>query len=351
MNSKAQNNLSGIRKMIVRSQVLIILLTMTLWLLSACGERDRTPDSTAAQSGTWAEKLGYPAGKKVLLLHMDDIGMSPEANTAAERYIDNNHILSCAVMMPCPNATEFINWAKANSKADVGLHLTLTSEWKTYRWPPVTDAAKVPGLIDDEGKLWRDVPAVVTHASAQEVETEIRAQIEKCIALGYTPTHIDTHMGTLYGSPEYVAVFFKVAQEYNIPANAIDLSDADIVDKFKEQGYPINETVIKLAEEYRLPKLDNFSSVPSGKTYEEKRDRFFALVKSLNPGLTEIIFHPSVETENLKTITNSWQQRVWEAQLFSDPVVHKFFEQEEIIHTNWKEIMNRFDQQKSTARR
>jgi hypothetical protein len=108
--------------------------------------------------------------------------------------------------------------------------------------------------------------------------------------------------------------------------------------------------VIKIADEYRLPKLDDFSSVPSGKTYEEKRDKFFALVKSLDPGLTEIIFHPSVESENLKTITNSWQQRVWEAQLFSDPVVHEFFKQEEIIHTNWKEIMNRFDQQKSTAR-
>lgn len=351
MNPKALNNLSRIDTMIMRNYSVVILLTAIFVLLSACGESARSSDDSKDQSITWAERLGYPEGKKVLLLHMDDIGMCPEANTAAERYIENNHIISGAVMMPCPNATGFINWAKANPKADIGLHLTLTSEWKTYRWPPLTDPAKVPGLIDQEGKLWRDVPAVVTHASPAEVETEIRAQIEKCLALGYTPTHIDTHMGTLYGSPDYVEVFFKVAQEYNIPANAIDLSDLEVVNKFKEQGYPINDDVVKLADEYRLPKLDNFSSVPSGKTYEEKRDKFFALVKSLNPGLTEIIFHPSVETENLKTITNSWQQRVWEAQLFSDPVVHQFFEQEEIIHTNWKEIMDRFDQQKNSARR
>lgn len=275
---------------------------------------------------------------------MDDIGMCPEANTAAQGYIENQHILSGAVMMPCPNAEEFIAWTKGQPSADIGLHLTLTSEWKTYRWPPVTDGSKVPGLVDPDGKLWREVPDVVRHASAEEVETEIRAQIEKCPSLGFTPTHIDTHMGTLYGSPAFVEVFFKVAQEYNIPANAIDLSDPGVVDKFKEQGYPINDAVIKLANEYRLPKLDNFSSVPRGSTYEEKRENFFELVRSLDAGLTEIIFHPSVETENLKTITNSWQQRAWEAELFSDPIVQEFLEKEGILQTNWKEIMKRFQE-------
>jgi predicted glycoside hydrolase/deacetylase ChbG (UPF0249 family) len=273
---------------------------------------------------------------------MDDIGMCPEANTAAEQYIEKKDILSAAVMMPCPNAESFIAWAKDHPEADIGLHLTLTSEWKTYRWPPMTDAAKVPGLIDPDGKMWHEVPDVVRHASAEEVETEIRAQIEKCLALGHTPTHIDTHMGTLYGSLEYVKAFFEVAHEYNIPANAIDLSNEKVAEKFRKQGYPINDDVVNLLNQYKLPMLDDFSSVPSGQTYEEKREKFFGLVKSLSPGLTEIIFHPSVETENLKTITNSWQQRVWEAQLFSDPAVKEFLEKEGIVITNWKEIMTRF---------
>ena len=254
--------------------------------------------------------------------------------------------MSAAVMMPCPNAAEFIEWAKRQPLADIGLHLTLTSEWKTYRWSSVTEPSKVPGLIDPHGKLWPEVPAVVTHASAEEVETEIRAQIEKCIALGYRPTHIDTHMGTLYGRPDYAKAFLKVAQEYNIPANALDLSDPELVKKFKSQGYPMNDEMIAVAADYRLPKLDNFTSVASGPTYEKKRDVFVNMVKSLKPGLTEIIFHPSVETENLKSITNSWQQRVWEAQLFSDPVVHQFFKAEGIIITNWKEIMTRFQSKK-----
>lgn len=317
-----------------------------LILFSCSGTAHNQQTASAEANMSWAEKLGFPTGKKVLLLHMDDIGMCPEANTAAVNYINKKHIMSAAVMMPCPNAAEFIEWAKKQPAADIGLHLTLTSEWKTYRWPSVTDSSKVPGLIDPHGKLWPEVPAVVNHASAEEVETEIRAQIEKCIALGYRPTHIDTHMGTLYGRPDYAKAFLKVAQEYGIPANALELSDPELVKKFKSQGYPMNDEMIAVAADYRLPKLDNFTSVASGPTYEKKRDDFLAMVKSLKPGLTEIIFHPSVETENLKTITNSWQQRVWEAQLFSDPVVHQFFKDEGIIITNWKEIMKRFQSKK-----
>lgn len=290
---------------------------------------------------TNAEKLGYPAGSKVILLHCDDAGMCDEANIAVRHYFETGDIQSAAVMVPCPYAEELIEWAKTQDSPDIGVHLTLTSEWKDYRWGPVADPSAVPGLIDPEGKLWHDVPQVVMSSSAAEVETEVRAQIDKVLAMGFTPTHIDTHMGTLYGSKEYLEVFLKIAGEYNIPANAIDLSDPQIAEGFKREGYPINDDVVEMLNEYPLPKLDNFSSVPDGKTYEDKRDNFFALVRSLKPGVTEIIFHPSVETDNLKSITGSWQQRVWESQLFSDPVVKKFLEDNGIIITTWKEIMKR----------
>lgn len=326
--------------------LIICLVCLSIFSVPSFSQATQPSVYAKKKNNTWAETLGYPNGKKVILLHMDDIGMCPEANAAAERYINDKHIMSAAVMMPCPNAISFIEWAKSHPAADIGLHLTLTSEWKTYRWPSLTDALKVPGLIDPDGKLWHEVPDVVTHASPDEVETEIRAQIEKSLSLGHRPTHIDTHMGTLYGSPEYARVFFKVAQEYNIPANVIDLSVPEIANKFRKQGYPINEELLSYADTYRLPKLDDFTSVPTGPTYEEKRFAFLALVKTLRPGLTEIIFHPSVETDNLRTITGSWQQRVWEADLFADPIVHQFFKQEGIIITDWKEIMKRFEETK-----
>jgi len=295
---------------------------------------------------TNAEKLGFPKGKKILLLHCDDAGMCEEANIAVQSYVLKGDINSAAVMVPCPNAEEMVKWAVKHPQADIGAHLTLTSEWKIYRWPPITDAKKVPGLIDSEGKFWHEVPDVVMHASAKEVETEIHAQIEKMIEWGHRPSHIDTHMGTLYGSPEYAKVFLETAVKYNIPANAIDLSNKEVADNYRAAGYPVNDEMIQFLENYPLPKLDNFTSVPNGKTYEEKRENFFALVKSLKPGLTEIIFHPSIVTENLKSITGSWQQRGWEAEMFSDPVVKQFFADNNIELTNWTEIMKRFNQKK-----
>ncbi len=316
----------------------------TVFTSEAPGQ-DQTPQ--AAKSVTWAEKLGFPAGKKVIILHADDAGMSEGANIATAFYLENKYIQSAAIMAPCPAADDFIQWAIKHPDADVGMHLTHTSEWKSYRWGPVSDPAQVPGLIDAEGMLWKEVLSVVLHASADEVEKEIRAQIDKAISMGYKPNHIDTHMGTLYGHPAYVERFFKVAVEYGIPANAIDLSDPLVVDKFKKQGYPINEDVIQLMEQYPLPKLDNFTSAPNAKSYEEKIENFKTLIKSLPAGLTEIIFHPSVESEELKSITNSWQQRVWEAKMFSDPDLIRFFEKEELIFTNWIEIMERFSDTES----
>ncbi len=291
---------------------------------------------------TNAEKLGFPSGKKVILLHCDDAGMCQEANIAVKNYFESGDIQSAAVMVPCAYAEELIEWAKTQDSPDIGIHTTLTSEWKTWRWGPVADTAEVPGLTDPEGMMWHDVPDVLMHASAKEVETEVRAQIDKVLAMGFKPGHIDTHMGTLYGSIEYLEVFLRLAKEYNLPANAIDLSDPAIAENFKREGYPITTDVVELLNKYDLPKLDNFSSVPDGDSYENKRDNFFALVSSLKPGLTEIIFHPSVETDNLKTITNSWQQRVWEARMFSDPLVKEFFKENDIIITTWREVMKRY---------
>lgn len=333
-------------KRYLNGSIKVFISILLYFFIISCSQNEPTIKKELKGSN-WAEKLGFPKGKKVLILHADDIGMCKEANEAAFSYLNKNEIQSAAIMVPCPNSTEAINWAVNNPTKDIGLHLTLTSEWQTYRWGCVASASEVPGLLDSDGKMWRSVKEVVVHASEKEVEKEIRAQIDKAISMGMKPSHIDTHMGTLYGTAEYVKVFLNAAEDYNIPANAIDLSDEKVAEHFKNAGYPIDDKVIQLVNNYSLPKLDFFSSVPKGKTYEEKRNNFFALVKELPPGLTEIIFHPSVETENLKTITNSWQQRVWESKMFTDTLVNKFLADEEIIFTNWSDIMKRFNERNS----
>ncbi|MBX2871964.1 MAG: polysaccharide deacetylase family protein [Saprospiraceae bacterium] len=324
----------------------VCLVFMTATACSTTESNDT--EGAATDSGqeettaTWAQKLGFPADKIVLILHADDIGMCPEANVSAKHYMENDYIQSCAVMMPCPNAQDFIEWAKEHPDEDVGLHLTLTSEWKTYRWPGITSAEDAPGLLDEEGKLWHEVIQVVQNASPAEVEKEIRAQVQQAIDWGYQPDHIDTHMGTLYGSHLFTAAYLKVAEEYEIPAMVLDFENPVVVQGFKDAGYPINDQMIEIVNAYSLPKLDFFASAPNADTYAEKKASFQALVRSLQPGLTEIIFHPSELTDNLKSITNSWQQRSWEAQMFQDEDMIEFFKSEKIVFTNWKEIMKRF---------
>jgi predicted glycoside hydrolase/deacetylase ChbG (UPF0249 family) len=314
-------------------------------ILFECSQ-NKSGSKTKATATTWAERLGYPKGKKVIMLHADDIGMCEEANISAKRYLLNGNIQSAAAMPPCPQFEDIIKWTIDHPEIDMGLHLALTSEWKTHRWPSVLPKEQVHGLIDEQGMLWKKVEDVVKNSNIDEISREVRAQIEKSLALGYRPSHIDTHMGTLYGHPDFAIEYLKIAMEYNIPANAIDLSNPKVAEIFKKQGYPITDELIKFMESYTLPKLDFFTSAPNAKTYEGKIDAFKKLINTLKPGLTEIIFHPSEDTENLKTITNSWQNRVWEAKMFADSDLNKFFQDEGIIFTNWKEIMKRFEEKK-----
>jgi predicted glycoside hydrolase/deacetylase ChbG (UPF0249 family) len=294
-----------------------------------------------AQPKTWAERLGWLAGKRVVIFHADDIGMCYEANQAAQRALAEREYRSASAMVPCPWFNEMAAWCVAHPEHDVGLHLTLTSEWKFYRWGPVAPRDQVKGLLDPAGYLFQNVPSVALSAKADEVATEIRAQLARARTLGMQPSHIDTHMGTLYARPDYTRAYLHMAMDEQIPAMIIEMTPRTI-EKFKKQGYPITDSSLKVQAGYTLPKLDDFHSVVEGKTYEEKRQKFLDQVRLFQPGLNEIIYHPSVESEGLKKITNSWQQRVWEDRLFADPVVQRFIQENDIVVTNWKEVMARF---------
>jgi predicted glycoside hydrolase/deacetylase ChbG (UPF0249 family) len=301
-----------------------------------------SPQAAAQEeTKTWAARLGWPADRRVVILHADDIGMCYEANQAAQSALAKGEYRSAAAMVPCPWFNEMAAWCVAHPEHDVGLHITLTSEWKYYRWGPMAGREKVPGLVDPQGYLFREVAGVVRSAKAEEVAAEIRAQLARARQLGMQPSHIDTHMGTVYARHDYTKVYLQIAMEEQIPAMVIEMRPATIA-KFRSQGYPLTDETARMQASYTLPKLDDFHSVGEGKTYEEKRQKFFDQLRLLPPGLHEIIFHPSVETEGLKKITNSWQQRVWENRLFTDPVVGQYIKDNEIIVTSWKQVMARF---------
>lgn len=304
------------------------------------------PPAAVAQPDrkTWAEQLGWPKDKRVLILHADDVGMCYEANASAQRALARGEYRSAAAMVPCPWFDEMAAWCVEHPDHDVGLHLALTSEWRHYRWGPVAPRDRVKGLLDPLGYLHRDVAGVAKAATADEVATEIKAQFARARKLGMKPSHIDTHMGTLYARPDYTRAYLQLAVAEQVPAMVIEMTPRTI-EKFRGQGYPFSDEMLKLIADYPLPKLDDFHSVAPGKTYEEKRQKFLEQVRTLPPGLHEIIFHPSVETEGLKRITNSWQQRVWEDRLMADPVVRQFWKELGVVVTDWKEVSARFKRQ------
>src|SRR5262245_22467235 len=173
--------------------------------------------SARAGEPTYAERLGWPSGSKVMIFHCDDAGMSHASNVGARESMEQGVVTSMSIMMPCSWVPEIVIYVKENPKADTGLHLTMNSEWGLYRWGPLAGKPAVPGMCDPDGYLWQSVADTATHATPDEIEREIRAQIEKAEAMGFKPTHLDTHMGCLVARPDYLDRFVKVGIEKSIP--------------------------------------------------------------------------------------------------------------------------------------
>src|SRR5262245_48834434 len=177
--------------------------------------------SVRAADRTFAERLGWKPGAIVVLMHVDDVGMSRSSNLGAIEAVERGVATSWAVMMPCPWVPDIARYLREHPDIDSGLHLTLTSEWVPYRWGPVAGKRQVPGLVDPEGCLWRNVAGVLTKASPAEIETEIRAQIERAETLGLPITHLDSHMGTLFARADYFERFARIGIEKKLPILAV----------------------------------------------------------------------------------------------------------------------------------
>src|ERR1700704_4030458 len=175
----------------------------------------------SAQTKTIAERRGHPASSKLLIIHADDLGAAHSIDVASFDALDKGAITSASIMVPTPWITEVAAYARAHPNADLGLHLTLTSEWETFRWGSVESADKVASLLDSAGTFPNDESLVAKNAKPAEAELEIRAQITRALAMGIRPTHLDSHMGSLFTTPALIATYVKVAHEYHLPFLAI----------------------------------------------------------------------------------------------------------------------------------
>lgn len=308
--------------------------------------------TTVAQELTYAEKLGFPKGSKVLILHVDDVGMSWDSNEGAINAMEKGVATSLSVMMPCPWVPGFLHYLKNHPNTDAGLHLTLTSEWKEYRWGPLKGKPAVPGLVDKEGALWPSVEEVVKNASADEVEQEIRAQLERAREAGFEPTHMDSHMGTLFATPEFMQRYLKVGIENKIPVmfpgghNSMISEQMNMTAELRTQ---LTQTAQALWNA-GLPVLDDLHNVSYGFDYPTDKNvsdaelqkiatqNYIKTIGQLKAGLTMVIMHCTQPSEIFPKISDSGKIRKGDLLAMIDPEFKKFLEREKIILTTWREV-------------
>src|SRR5213594_686607 len=171
----------------------------------------------SAEKRSLAERLGYQPTDKLLIVNGDDVGMCHAANLGTIECLEKGLMRCATIMVPCPWFAEIASYAKEHPEKDFGIHLCHTSEWRKYRWGPVADRVKVPGLVAPDGYLWHEVPDVYAHATAEEALIEGRAQIQRALTAGVDVTHLDSHMGTLQLNPEYVRSYLQLAVEFDLP--------------------------------------------------------------------------------------------------------------------------------------
>lgn len=284
--------------------------------------------SLPAQTRTVAERLGYPRDAKLLILHADDLGFAHSANAASFDALDKGVISSASIMVPTPWITEVAAYAMAHPGADLGLHLTLTAEWDAYRWGSVESKDKVPSLLDPDGTLPNNDSVVAVRAKQEEIELELRAQIRRAMALGIRPTHLDSHMGSLFTTPALLATYMKIAHEYHLPFLALRTNP------FGGPPMPLAPNDIPLDA-----LIQAFEDIPA----EKWKEFYLNAIANLKPGLTEIIVHLGHDNAELQAVTvnhegwgSAWRQRDYD--VVNSPEFKKALQDNKVILIKWRDL-------------
>jgi len=240
---------------------------------------------------TLAERLGYGADDRLLIVNCDDLGSTHAANIGVYESLRGGIATSATLMVPCPWARD----AAARYRGeDVGVHLTLNAELDHFRWGPITHA---PSLLDGDGGFPRTLRDVWDHADLDEVRRELRAQIERAILWGFDVSHIDSHMGSVQLRPEFFDVYLDLAVEFRLPMRLSGASTERTI------GFPFRQ----LAADEGVVFPDNFVLVRSGVGSRRDIER---AVMELRPGVTEVYIHPAVDSPELRAATPDWAARV-----------------------------------------
>jgi chitin disaccharide deacetylase len=282
---------------------------------------------------TLAERLGYPAGSKIIVVHADDLGETHAVNAAAMKALESGAINSASLMVPCPWFPEIADYAKSHPDADLGLHLTLTSERVYYRWGPVAPSDKVPSLVDKNGYFFHDWE-LHQPINPKDVEVELRAQIERALAMGVRPTHLDSHQYRLIMSgKDLFDVMLRLGHEYKLPI---------FVTRDWFAGHPYLEPSLGPNDIV----LDHTVTIEPEITPEKWNQFYIAALKDLKPGVTEFVIHPGFDDEELRAATRerpswgaAWRQRDYD--FFTSQQFQQILAEQKIGLITWRELARR----------
>ena len=284
----------------------------------------------AVSAQTLLERLGYPAGTKLIIVHADDLGETHAVNAAAIKALQGGTINSASLMVPCPWFPEIADYAKSHPDADFGLHLTLTSERVYYRWGPVASADKVPSLVDKNGYFHHDWEQN-QHVNPNDVEVELQAQIERALAMGVRPTHLDSHQYRLImNGKELFDVMLRLAHKYKLPVFVTRDWFAD---------YPYLQTSLGPGDIV----LDHTVTIEPEVPPEKWAEFYLTALKNLKPGVTEFVIHPGYDDEELRAATqerstwgSAWRQRDYD--FFTSDQFREVLAQQKVKLITWREL-------------
>ena len=278
-----------------------------------------------------AEKLGYLSTDKLLILHADDLGLSKSVNLASFKALKEGLVNSGSVMMPCDFISDVGEFAINNPEIDLGLHLTVTSEWRDYKWDGVANSSFISSMIDKKGNLFENKKKFTLNASTKDLKKELQAQIDLAKSIGIKPTHIDSHEGALFFDQNIFRTYLEIGEENQLPV----FVPRDVAVHF-DKNFPKPENVVI---------VENFHMALPSLEYKDWSTYYIDIIDNLKPGLSEIIVHLGYDDMEMQQITidhpnygSRWRN------LDMDVVSSKNFRQalkdNNIKLVTWREIQN-----------
>jgi len=285
------------------------------------------------------KKLEFSDNDRLVIIHTDDIGMCHASVQAFKDLWNFGTITSGATMVPCPWFPAVAQMCRENPEIDMGVHATLNAEWESYRWGPLSTRDPESGLLDADGYFNQWHPAVYDNAKPEAVEREVNVQIERALAAGIDVTHVDSHMGTIM-NPKFIESYIHAAATRLLP-NMLPRMDAQGMDimGLSAEEKRLYEPLMRQFEKMDIPMLNGLIGMPLD---QPDPDRQMGIAKdllgNLPVGITHFIFHPSIDTAELRSIAPDWESRVANYNTFMSDELKKFIESEDIHLIGYRQI-------------